>query len=482
MLPGFTPALFRQAAAGADAFTVLLLHCDTTGSPAMLDYSPKNRGYSTQVASGAIQSTAQKKFGVASALLSGNGAFTFPHSSDFEFGSGDFTIEWFEYRTGGGCAIARDFTNTYAPFFLSYYSGGNLLCYMSSTGSSWDVSNGRNAFGAATLNAWVHLAITRSGTTFRTFKNGTQVDTWTSSASLLARTTPFCVGGCQSGSYYGGYIDELRVSKGVARWTASFTAPAAPYDPATQPSPPTMPQQFIILSSGSSWVVPADFTPTKNTIECYGGGGGGGGGLTNGTDAAGGAGGGGGACAVITNRSLSGTVSYSIGAAGTGGAATTGNGGTGGDTWFINTGTVLAKGGTGGAVANSSGSVSEGIGGAAASSVGTTKFNGGSGGQSGGWTGQAGGSQGAAGGGGGSSAGPTSAGNAGKMWTQGGTGGASVGGASGKGGDAVAGINGVPGNNGGNYGGGGGGGGAYFSTAYAGGAGSPGGIRILYGG
>jgi hypothetical protein len=73
-------------------------------------------------------------------------------------------------------------------------------------------------------SSWHHLALTRSGSTLRLFGGGTLYATATHSSTL----TPTTVMG--SGSVlFDGYMDDLRITKGVARYTASFTPPAAPF-------------------------------------------------------------------------------------------------------------------------------------------------------------------------------------------------------------------------------------------------------------
>ncbi len=131
----------------------------------------------------------------------------------------------------------------------------------------------------------------------------------------------------------------------------------------------------IFLTSGTSWTVPDDWNSASNTIEVIGGGGSG---MTSGSGGAGSSGGGGGAYSKITNAELipGSTVTYSVGAGGSGNQVS------GGDTWLCETTTsctaitggsviVGAKAGTGG---------DPGLGGAAASGVGDTKYSGGNGG------------------------------------------------------------------------------------------------------
>jgi hypothetical protein len=94
--------------------------------------------------------------------------------------------------------------------------------YMSSNGSSWDIAS-NVSMGTITTNVWTHYAVTRQGNTFRTFQNGIQISTFTSAATLPAGVGPLEIGR-YVGTYYfkGGYIDELRITKGVARYTGSF--------------------------------------------------------------------------------------------------------------------------------------------------------------------------------------------------------------------------------------------------------------------
>lgn len=228
--------VIRYGSGGAvpDVYTTLLLHCDgTNGSTVFPDSSIYAHGNAT-VAGSVTVSTAQSKFGGGSALFTGGADYlSFPNSADWEFGAGDFTIDWWEYRTSattGKTPIARDALTTFAPFLLGYSDGTNSVVYMSSNGSSWDIASGQS-LGAIQLNAWHHFAVTRQGNTFRTYKDGSQVATWTSALALKANSNPFSLSRIQSGAnYYSGHLEEVRVSKGIARWTGTtFTPPTAPY-------------------------------------------------------------------------------------------------------------------------------------------------------------------------------------------------------------------------------------------------------------
>ena len=69
----------------------------------------------------------------------------------------------------------------------------------------------------------------RSGTNLKCFVNGTQVGSTATSEDNLLQDGIAIGMQYNEASFFHGYIDELRVSKGIARWTSSFTPPTAPY-------------------------------------------------------------------------------------------------------------------------------------------------------------------------------------------------------------------------------------------------------------
>jgi hypothetical protein len=80
------------------------------------------------------------------------------------------------------------------------------------------------------LNTWTHIAITRSGSTWRCFVNGTLEATATAAVTLYTGTGLISSGANPVGdNSLTGYIDELRITKGYARYTATFTPPTAAF-------------------------------------------------------------------------------------------------------------------------------------------------------------------------------------------------------------------------------------------------------------
>lgn len=84
---------------------------------------------------------------------------------------------------------------------------------------------------AFNLNTWYHIAIAKNGTTMKSFINGTCVGTATVSP-ISSSTKPLSIGDTANGDsnfFFTGYLDEVRISNGMARWTNNFTVPTAAY-------------------------------------------------------------------------------------------------------------------------------------------------------------------------------------------------------------------------------------------------------------
>lgn len=178
-------------------------------------------------------STAQKQFGTASLFLDGTGDYLSMVESPDEFGTGDFTIElWWKqnghtgnYQTWVSKGITGSPSNgawSLGPYFHPSVAGNTLwFAYYSSgftdlTGTATTINDGN----------WHHCAVAREGTNLRMFYDGSLVATHTVSANLGNISGNFLVGyNSRNNQYVNGYIDDMRITKGVARYTASFTAP-----------------------------------------------------------------------------------------------------------------------------------------------------------------------------------------------------------------------------------------------------------------
>jgi hypothetical protein len=228
-----------------DQYTVSLLHFDGN----LTDQSGKV--WSAQ--NGAATSVVQSEFGGSSLYLNGiNQYLTTPNNIDFDFGSGDFTIDWWEFRTANsGGTFSSCSTLQYPGILVFTWSGtGTIECFMSSNGGGWDIA-GYWSVGDQILNKWVHRAIVRNGENFYAFQNGNLYGSVKSSAALYFNNAyQFAIGNYNNGGTFPGYIDEFRISKGIARWTSNFTPPASPYSAVTSVNSPNN----LVAIAGSSQI------------------------------------------------------------------------------------------------------------------------------------------------------------------------------------------------------------------------------------
>lgn len=231
-------AVSNVFAEGNDANTVFLLHSDTTnGSTIFVDSSSAGNGGSgnnISISGNVIHSTAASKFGSSSIYFDQSSYLQITDSDDFSFGTGDFTIDFWV-----NCAVVNDWT---MMFFMDQietiqmmYSTGNYgFCFQ--TGEANDGYNASKVVPVA--GEWNHLALVRNGATVTSYINGTVGKVKTVNAVSMNDPTVITIGLGGSGwnTKLNGYIDEFRISKGIARWTEDFTPPTAPYgDAAPEP-------------------------------------------------------------------------------------------------------------------------------------------------------------------------------------------------------------------------------------------------------
>jgi hypothetical protein len=171
-------------------------------------------------------STAQSQFGTASLALDGDGDYAFVQSNvDFEFGSGDFTIEGWIRRVGSGTTQQIIDVRAAAQPTVSatlQINASNVLTYVAA-GST------RITGTIVTANVWHHIAVSRQGNSTKLFFNGTQVGSTYTDTNVYVQG-PVYIGSRPDGALnFNGFIDDLRISKGIARYTANFTPPTQPF-------------------------------------------------------------------------------------------------------------------------------------------------------------------------------------------------------------------------------------------------------------
>ena len=184
--------------------------------------------------------TAQKKFGTASLLLDGDSDYIQVADHDsFDFDAENFTVEcWIRFAALGNNTIFSHWANGTASsmsYYLTYFNGSGILRlghYLSGnadTSYSWSPSTG----------TWYHIALERSGTTIKVYIDGTSVISVAASTTALRDSEdPFRVGvfnDASTGSptldwYFNGHIDDLRITKGLARYGTNFTPPTSAHE------------------------------------------------------------------------------------------------------------------------------------------------------------------------------------------------------------------------------------------------------------
>jgi hypothetical protein len=195
--------------------------------------SGKVTGLQTQFDRGGKTLTAQgnaklnqsiKKFGTASLALDGTGDYvTVPSTVDFAFGTGAWTIEFWVYRTStaGVQTLLLD--------LRSVSTTAQMVVYLTSAYiPAVNFDNGVNMItgGAAIpVNTWTHIAVAKSGSSTKLFVNGTQSGSTYTDGNTYVQG-PLTIGArFDSTSAFTGYIDDLRITKGLARYTGTFTVP-----------------------------------------------------------------------------------------------------------------------------------------------------------------------------------------------------------------------------------------------------------------
>lgn len=222
-----------QLKGGIDQYTKLLLHMNS-------DFSDSSV-YKHQMTnnSAAIDNT-NYKFGTGSGYFNGSTYLTTPFSPDFVFGNDSFTIDcWIKLNSINGVhrIIGIGSDSPYGNFgigvgsFSSWGQGTQIDVYLKKPDAYyWDFCSGPLNLDT---QSWHHVAISRLQNKLFIFYDGVLVNT-VDFAYNLNPTDDIIIGARYQASkqiveYFNGYIDELRVSKGIARWTSDFTPPNAEY-------------------------------------------------------------------------------------------------------------------------------------------------------------------------------------------------------------------------------------------------------------
>jgi hypothetical protein len=197
----------------------------------------------TVTATNAVISSAQSKWGGSSMYFDGSGDWVnTAATSALEFGSGNFTIEtWIRPSDSGRRSIYHGSSGVDWSVGIDC-DAQKFRIWASSNGTSWNLINsdgGGNGIGTInmTINAWNHVAFVRNGTTWQTYVNGVRDLNLTGISGTLVDRSAYAksIGkwwfsnGAGNPTTFDGYMNDFRVTKGVARYTSNFSVPTDPF-------------------------------------------------------------------------------------------------------------------------------------------------------------------------------------------------------------------------------------------------------------
>jgi hypothetical protein len=206
------------------AGTTLLLNCTDGG---IIDAHSTNDAMTVL---DARVNTSVKKYNNASLYFDASASSWLPTTPAFGYGTGDWTIEFWLYLNAVTTQnVVSNLSATAGTQPHIYYSSGVGLLYH--TASATRITG--TALSTAT---WYHIAVCKASGSTKMFYNGTQTGSTYTDANNYGTSNPLSMG-----DYFttyptlggtlrlNGYIDDLRITKGFARYTANFTAPTAAF-------------------------------------------------------------------------------------------------------------------------------------------------------------------------------------------------------------------------------------------------------------
>jgi hypothetical protein len=235
----YTPA--GDPFGGYDSYTKLLLHFDgVDGNTTFTDEIGKN----ITTYNGAKLNTTNKKFGTASASFDGSDDYAkILGNADFNL-TGDFTIDlWVKWLS---VAAAQAITGN------GYTSGGWMIYYDPALPGLKFYANSVpqvNETFTPVVNTTYHIAAVRESGTIKIYVNGASVSSGTYTADITT-AGELRIGTDTDGAFYfNGWLDELRLSKGIARWSGNFTPPTAQYNQTGYPNSIAIYEQRLALAA-----------------------------------------------------------------------------------------------------------------------------------------------------------------------------------------------------------------------------------------
>ena len=210
--------------------------------------------------------------GTYTASTSGSGSVSFngtsqyistPASTNYVFGTGDFTVECWMYMTSTtGSPVLIDQFNSPNGWQLYTNSSQNVIFYTPNTNQTTTTFS---------LNTWNHIAVSRNSNTLKIYINGVQGYSGTDSTNLTANNALFVGAQHNPNSYFAGYISNVRIVKGTGLYPSAFTPSTIPLTAVSGTSLllSTVSASQFADSSGNNAIFTATGSPTWNQASPF---------------------------------------------------------------------------------------------------------------------------------------------------------------------------------------------------------------------
>jgi hypothetical protein len=209
-----------------------------------------------------IKRTNSTSIATKSVLFNGSNQYlSIANNAAFNFGTGSFTVECWFYATANVSSqqcLITNYSGPSAGWVIQIESGvigANL------SGDGFDISG-----GSPTINTWYHVTLSGAQGSIKLFLNGVQVGSTYTGAVSMDTSAATTIGNIVNTAHMAGYISNVRVVKGTALYTASFTVPTSPLTAIANTSLLTCNAATIVDSSTNNFTITNNGSATVSSI------------------------------------------------------------------------------------------------------------------------------------------------------------------------------------------------------------------------
>lgn len=230
--PGIGLMNKKQGGSGGDPYwsnVVALLNLN--GPNGTQTFTDDKGGVWTPSASSVKLTNTQSRFGTTALTLAGNG--TLSSSNIYEVSSGtNYTLEFYAYITSSDLSssiiFCLSYINTYAQMRVGVY-GSQYDVLLSSGYQIWGNVSLR-ACGNVVINMWHHIALVVNSGNILFFVDGVLNRTQSQTLYKYGKTSQIGIqAGVATNPVFNGFLNGIRLTNGIARYTTNFTPPSAPF-------------------------------------------------------------------------------------------------------------------------------------------------------------------------------------------------------------------------------------------------------------